>query len=267
MRTLAPLLLLLLVVRSAQAKIVTQPVEYKQGDTTLEGYLAYDDSISGKRPGVLIAHQWTGLTDYEKMRARMLAELGYVAFAVDIYGKGIHPKPPRESGELVAKYKGDRALLRARMKAGLDELLKNPNVDPKRVGAIGYCFGGSAVLELARSSADIAGVVSFHGGLDNPNPDDAKNIRCAVLALSGGNDPNVPPAQVDAFLKEMQACPTQWDFVAYGHAVHSFTQKDAGDDPSKGAAYNAHADRESWEAMKNFFANAFGQTPSPAKDK
>ncbi len=261
MRTLAPLFLLLLFVKAAQAAIVTKAVDYKDGDTALEGFLAYDDSISGKRPGVLIVHQWKGITDNEKMRARMLAELGYVAFAVDIYGKGIRPQSTQESGQLAGRYKGDRALLRARLKAGLDELLKDPNVDPKRVGAIGYCFGGTAVLELARSGAPVAGVVSFHGGLDNPNPEDAKNIRCAVLVLHGGNDPNVPPAEVDAFLKEMRACPTQWDFVAYGHAVHSFTQKEAGNDPSKSSAYNAHADRESWDAMKRFFNDVFKSAP------
>src|ERR1700722_13467293 len=169
-------LLVLLCVMKAQGAIHTETVEYKQGDTTLEGYLAYDDSLSGKRPGVLIVHQWMGLTDYEKMRARMLAQMGYVAFCADIYGKGNQPQNTKEAGALAGKYKGDRTLLRARVNAGLDELKSNDLVDTAHVAAIGYCFGGTTVLELARSGADIAGVVRFHGGGDFSNTTNRKNI-------------------------------------------------------------------------------------------
>ncbi len=154
---------------SLHAAIQSKTIEYKQGDATLEGVLVWDDAVSGPRPGVLIVHQWLGLTDYEKHRAEQLAELGYVAFCADIYGKGIHPKNTTEAGAEATKYKSDRALLRARVIAAFDVLKKSDLVDPKRIAAIGYCFGGTTVLELARSGADLNGVVSFHGGLDFAN--------------------------------------------------------------------------------------------------
>jgi dienelactone hydrolase len=242
---------------SARADIVTKSVEYKEGDTTLEGFVAYDNSVKNSRPGVLIVHQWKGLGDYEKMRAEMLAKMGYVAFACDIYGKGVRPASMQEAGAQAGKYKGDRALLRKRVKAGLETLLKQQGVDAKRVAAIGYCFGGTTALELARSGADVAGVVSFHGGLGTPTPEDAKNIKCKVLACHGADDPNVPPAEVAGFEKEMRDGKIDWQLIAYGNAVHSFTDKSAGNDNSKGAAYNEKADRRSWEAMKDLFAEIF----------
>ena len=245
------------VVISTRAEIVTKSVEYKEGDTTLEGFVAYDNSVKNSRPGVLIVHQWKGLGDYEKMRAEMLAKMGYVAFACDIYGKGVRPASMQEAGAQAGKYKGDRALLRKRVKAGLETLLKQQGVDAKRVAAIGYCFGGTTALELARSGADVAGVVSFHGGLGTPTPEDAKNIKCKVLACHGADDPNVPPAEVAGFEKEMRDGKIDWQLIAYGNAVHSFTDKSAGNDNSKGAAYNEKADRRSWEAMKDLFAEIF----------
>src|ERR1017187_7597816 len=166
MKNILPLFLALAGMVSVHAKPVNGTVEYKQGDATLEGYLVYDDAITGARPGVLVVHQWLGLTDYEKHRAEQLASLGYVAFCADIYGKGVRPQNTTDAGTEATKYKSDRALLRARVNAGLKVLKKNKLVDTTRVAAIGYCFGGTTVLELARSGADIAGVVSFHGGLD-----------------------------------------------------------------------------------------------------
>jgi dienelactone hydrolase len=257
MRSLIPILLTLGAALMAQAQIHTETVEYKQGDAVLEGYLAYDSSIKGKRPGVLIVHQWKGLTDYEKKRARMLAKLGYVAFALDIYGKGIRPKSAQEAGAQAGKYKGNRELLRTRAQAGLAVLEKQELTDPKRVAAIGYCFGGTTVIELARSGAEIAGVVSFHGGLDSPHPEDGKNIKCKVLALQGADDPFVPAKDIAAFEDEMRLAKVDWELVKYGGAVHSFTEKEVGDDPSKGAAYNEKADRRSWEAMQQLFAEIF----------
>ncbi len=239
---------------AASAAVQTKPVEYKQGDTVLEGYLAWDDAVQGQRPAVLVVHEWTGLGDYAKSRARKLAEMGYLAFAVDIYGKGIRPKTPREAAAQAGIYKKDRQLMRARMRAGLDVLRSDPKCDPKRVAAIGYCFGGTCALELARSGADVAGVVSFHGGLDTPTPADAKNIKCKVLVLHGGDDPHVPPKEVNAFEDEMRAGGVDWQLVIYGGAVHSFTNPSSGSDKSRGAAYDAKADRRSWEAMKTFFA-------------
>lgn len=241
----------------ARAEIKTQAVEYKDGDTTLEGWMAFDDAVQGKRPGVLIVHQWKGLTDYEKKRAEMLAKLGYNVFAVDIYGKGIRPKSPQEAGAQAGKYKGDRALLRRRVTAGFDVLRKNELTDTRRIAAIGYCFGGTTALELARSGADVSGIVSFHGGLSTPTPDDARNIKGKILALHGADDPNVPVKEVEGFEKEMRDAKVDWQLVAYGGAVHSFTDWNAGNDNSKGAAYNEKADQRSWEAMKQFFAEIF----------
>ena len=241
---------------TARAAIHTENVEYKQGDTTLKGYLAYDDSLTGKRPGVLVVHQWLGLTDYEKHRAEMLAQLGYVAFCADIYGKDNRPKDVGEAGALAGNFKSDRALLRARVNAGLDALRQQPLVDEKNIAAIGYCFGGTTVIELARSGADIAGVVSFHGGLDSPTPADGKNIKCKVLALAGADDPFQKPDDLTAFEEEMRDAKVDWQITFYGGAVHAFTQPNPGF-VNAGAKYNEKADKRSWQAMKDFFAETF----------
>ncbi len=238
----------------ARAEVKTEVVEYRHGDVVLEGYLAYDDAIPGKRPGVLVVHEWMGHNPYVRKRAEQLAGLGYVAFALDMYGKGVRAKDAKEAAALAGKYKGDRPLMRARAGAGLDVLRKHARVDPSRLAAIGYCFGGTAALELARGGADLVSVVTFHGGLDTPTPGDARNIKGKVLALHGGDDPFVPMKQVEAFQEEMRKGGVDWQFVSYGGAVHSFTNPEAGSDNSKGAAYNERADRRSWEAMKTFFA-------------
>ena len=241
----------------ARAELRTETVEYKQGDTTLEGYLAYDTSFTGKRPGVLVVHQWKGLGDYEKKRAGMLAKLGYVAFCADIYGKAIRPQTTQDAGAQAGKYKGDRQLLRARVNAGLDTLKKNELVDPKRVAAIGYCFGGTTVIELARSGAELKGVVSFHGGLDSPTPADGQNIKCKILACHGANDPFVPAKDLAAFEDEMRSAKVDWQLVKYGGAVHSFTDWGMDGKALPGAQYNEAADKRSWEAMKEFFGENF----------
>ena len=246
----------LLAALSARAEIVFRTVEYKQGDAVLEGLSVYDDAVSGKRPAVLVFHQWKGLGDYEKKRAEMLARLGYNVFAADIYGKGIRPQTAQAAGAEAGKYKNDRALLRARARAALDVLTRDESTDPKRIAAIGYCFGGTAALELARSGAEIAGVVTFHGGLGSPTPGDGKNIKAKVLALHGADDRAVPATEVAAFADEMRQAGVDWQLIQYGGAVHSFTDWNAGGDNSKGAAYNEKADHRSWEAMKQFFSEA-----------
>ena len=239
---------------TATAAVQTRTVTYQQGGVTLEGYLAWDDAVAGPRPGVLVVHQWLGLTDNERMRARMLAELGYVALACDVYGQGVRPADTAAAGKEAGRYYADRMLLRARVAAGLDELRKQPGVDPARCAAIGYCFGGGAVLELARSGADLRGVVSFHGSLDTPLPAARGAVKAKVLVCHGAIDPYVKPEAVQGFLQEMEAAGVDYQLVMYAGAVHAFTQKGAGDDPAKGAAYNEAADRRSWQAMKDFFA-------------
>ena len=240
------------------AAIRTEIVPYKQGDAQLIGFLAYDDTVKGPRPAVLLVHEWWGLNDYIKRRTEQIASLGYIAFAADIYGNGFVTKDPNEAGAMAGKFRGsDRKLLRERVNAGLQVLMNHQLTDKQRIAAIGYCFGGTTVLELARSGAAIAGVVSFHGGLDTPNPEDARNIKAKVLVLHGADDPNVPAAQVSAFQEEMRKAKVDWQMVMYGGAVHSFTNPDSGSDPSRGAAYNEKADERSWEHMKVFFVEIF----------
>ncbi len=243
----------------ARAAVHTEVVEYKDGDTNLEGYLAYDESVHGPRPGILVVHEWNGLGDYVKGRARQLAELGYVAFAIDVYGKGVRPKTMEESSKEAAIYKNDRPLMRRRAAAGLAILTKNPLVDTKRIAAIGYCFGGGVALEIARSGADIAGVVSFHGNLDSANPADAKKIRAKVLVLQGSEDPVAPREVVSSFQKEMDDARVDWYMTTYGNTVHGFTNPANGTDSSKGAAYNEESDRRSWQAMRDFFYEIFAR--------
>lgn len=239
------------------AEIETKTIEYHHQDARLLGYLAYPKDADTPRPGVLVAPEWWGLNDYAKRRTEQLAELGYVAFAADIYGDGQTTTDPKEAGALAKRFRADRALLRARVAAGLDTLKAQTQVDKNNLAAIGYCFGGGAVLELARSGADIAGVVSFHGNLDTPDPQDARNIQAQVLVLHGGDDSFVPPEQVLAFWDEMRQANVNWQMNIYGGAVHSFTNPARGDDPSKGTAYNATADRRSWADMQQFFDEIF----------
>lgn len=248
--------LLALVSSISGAAIVEKPVEYKAGDVACEGWQAYDDAAAGKRPSVLIVHQWTGVSDNEKMRARMLAELGYNVLVADVYGKGIRPMPP-EAGKEAGKYKGNRPLLRERVNAALTVLSKDARTDTAKIACIGYCFGGTAAIELGRSGATVKGIVSFHGGLDSPTPADGKNIKGKVLALHGADDPFVPAKDLAAFEQEMKDAGVDYKLVQYPGAVHSFTQVAAGTDNSKGAAYNEAADKASWEEMKAFFTRIF----------
>jgi dienelactone hydrolase len=245
------------VARPAFSAVKTEVVEYKDGDQVCEGYLAWDDSFHGKRPGMVVVHDWMGLGENSKMRARQVAALGYVALAADIYGKGIRAKDAQEAGQLAGKFKGDLPLLRSRVRAAFDTLARNSRVDGGKIFAMGYCFGGTTVLELARSGAPLAGVITFHGGLATKNPADAKNIKCRVLVLHGAADPYVPPAEVAAFQKEMDDAKVDWQMNLYAGAVHAFTIADAGSDPSKGAAYNAKADGRSWEALKVFLQEKY----------
>lgn len=244
----------------ASAALVEQVVVYEQGGVKLEGFHVYDDAISGKRPGVLVIHQWTGLGDHEKEQSRKLAELGYNVFAADVYGQDIRPKPP-EAGKEAGKYKGDRKLFRERLEAALDVLKKDERTDDKNLAAIGYCFGGMGALELARADEKLKGVVSFHGSLDAAPGMEAQKGKVAakVLVLHGKDDPAVPAAQVEALKEEMAAADVDAKIVLYPGAVHSFTQKSAGNDPSKGSAYNEAAATQSWKEMSDFLKAIFSK--------
>ncbi len=232
------------------AKVKTELITYKDGSAELEGFLAYDDAVKTPRPGVLVVHDWTGLQEYTKTRTTQLAELGYVAFAADIYGKGVRPTDPKECGVQAGTYKNDLPLLRRRVLLGLDELKKQPGVDAKKLGAIGYCFGGTSVLELARSGADVRGVVTFHGGLSTTLPAEAGKIKARLLICHGGADEYVNK-EVPAFKAEMEKAKADMKFVTYEGAQHGYTKP--------GPAYQEKADKESWAAMKKFFIEVLGK--------
>ena len=257
MKILTVLITILLFAPGAGAEVVTEFVDYKHGDADLRGYLAYDNSVKGMRPGVLVIHDWMGEGPFDQKVSEKLAKMGYVAFAADIYGVGIRPKDSKEAGAQAGIYRKDRSLMRRRADAGLQVLLAHKLVDQTRVAAMGYCFGGGVTLELARSGAPLAGAVSFHGNLDTPDPTDAKSIKAKVLALHGADDPLVPVEQVLAFQNEMRQAGVDWQFTAYGNAVHAFTNPGAGNDNSLGVAYNEKADRRSWQAMSAFFGEIF----------
>jgi len=234
-----------------------QPLIYQDGSVKLAGYVARPGSVAGTVPGVLVIHQWMGLTGHERTVADRLAALGYVALAADIYGEGIRPANVKEAAAQATVYKGDRALYRRRIRAGLEALKAQAGVDPGRIAVIGFCFGGTGALEAARAGMPVAGVVSFHGGLDAVPDPEARPITAKVLVCHGADDPNVPPRDVAAFQDEMRRTKADYTFIAYGGAVHAFTQKEAGDDPSKGFAYLAAAASRSWQHMKDFFAEMF----------
>ena len=241
--------------------VVLKPVSYSEGDQQLEGWIAFDDASKDKKPGVVVVHDWYGVGDYVKARATQLAEMGYVAFVADIYGKGQTPKDDKQAAELATKFRsGDRKQLRARIRAAVDVFKKAEQVDASRIAAIGYCFGGSTVLELARSGADdVLGVVSFHGGLAvDATHAPTVPIKAKILVLHGADDPYVPPADVAKFQDEMREAKADYSLTAYADAVHGFTSKAAGEDKSKGMAYNKKADERSWRAMKDFFGEIFG---------
>jgi dienelactone hydrolase len=244
---------LMLAAQAAHAEIKTEFLTYKEGDATLRGFLAYDTAATGKRPGVLIMHQYFGLTPFEQGVAKKLAQMGYVAFAADIYGVTVRPTNPKEATAAMMPFVKDPALWRARGKAALAVLLANEHVDPARIGLIGYCFGGGSALELDRSGAPILATVVFHGILATPSPADAKNIKGHVLALQGGDDPVVPQKDVEAFEAEMRAAHVDWQMVQYGGARHAYTLPLAGNNPGSPVAYNAEADHRSWRAMEDYF--------------
>jgi dienelactone hydrolase len=241
----------------AAAAVQEQPVEYHEGDTVLEGHLYYDDAIEGQRPGVLVVHEWWGLNDHAKHQARRLAEAGYVALAVDMYGEGKTTEHPEEAMAFAQAARKDPAVTRARFEAGMKQLKAAPQTDPSRIAAIGYCFGGTVVLDMARSGLDLGGVVSFHGGLAGGVGAEPGSIKARILVCDGAADPMNPPDVVAKFMEEMNAAEADYILIAYGGAKHSFTNEGADARGIPGLAYDANADRRSWQAMLDFFGEIF----------
>lgn len=251
----AALVVLLGMAMPVVAEIVTEVVPYQHGEVMLEGFVAYDDTLKDKRPGVLVVHEWWGLNDFAKEKAVELAKMGYVGFAVDMFGKGVLLDKVPDAAKKAGEFRG-KPIIRTRAAAGLAVLANHPRVDAKRLGALGFCFGGTTALELAYSGANLAGVVSFHGGLALPQPDD-KTISARILALHGADDPFVPPIDVAKFEEAMRAKEADWQLVKYGNAVHSFTNPGADRVGIKGSAYNEKAAKRSWQHMRDFFKEVF----------
>ncbi|HEX4792256.1 MAG TPA: dienelactone hydrolase family protein [Humisphaera sp.] len=244
----------LVAVQNSNAAIKTQVVKYQAGSVQAQGFLAYDDAATGKRPGIVVVPEWWGLDDYAKHRAQQLAQLGYVAFAADMYGEGKTTDKPDVAGQWAGALRnGDRVELRKRVQAALDQLKTDSHVDAARMAAIGYCFGGTTALELARSGADVKCVVSFHGDLSIASPAQEGKVKAQILVCHGGDDSFSTPAQVEAFQEEMRKAKVNWEMNIYGGAVHGFTNPDADKHGIPGIAYNKQADERSWRAMRELF--------------
>ena len=236
--------------------IQTRTIDYQDGEVDLQGYLAWDDAVEGKRPGVMIAHAWAGRSDFENGKAEELAKLGYVGFALDNFGKGILGRNTEENNALIQPFLDDRAMLQGRLQIALDVLKGLDEVDASRVAAIGFCFGGLCVLDLARTGTDLAGVVSFHGLFGSPGNTAGNKIKAKVLALHGWDDPMAPPDQVVSLAEELSSMGADWQLHGYGNTMHAFTNPQA-NDPDFGTVYNPDADRRSWNAMQNFLSEIF----------
>ena len=239
------------------AKIHTETVTYKDGDLVLEGHLAWDDSFTGKRPGVLVVHEWWGLNDYAKWRADELAKLGYVAFALDMYGKGKTTAHPEEAGTWAGALQKNVPQWQTRAKAGLTVLNDHTLVDSNRVAAIGYCFGGATVMALAYSGVDVKGVVSFHGSLPIPTQGQATQTRAKIFIAHGNADPFLKRSHMMTFQKTLDEYQLDWQMVIYSGARHSFTNPNANQFGIDGIQYNRNADHRSWLHMQQFFHEIF----------
>lgn len=237
------------------AQIKSEPVTYKDDTTTLSGTIAYNAADSAKRPGILVVPEWWGVGNYTNHRAEQLAELGYIALAVDMYGNGKVADNPGEAGKMATPFYSNPQMAKQRIEAALNELKKHPQTDTTRLGAIGYCFGGAMVLNAAKLGENFTAVVSFHGGLEGVAPDKDK-LKAKILVCHGGSDPFVPQPQVDLFRKQMDSVKADYEFKVYPGATHAFTNPEATENGKKfnlPIAYNAAADSASWADMKAFF--------------
>lgn len=235
--------------------IRTRPLPYRDGDTGLNGYLVYDDASPDRRPGILIVHGGAGLDDHARGQARRYAALGYVALACDMFGEGVAGNRDRVMARLIG-LRDDPELLFQRGRAGVRALASRPEVDG-RLAAVGFCFGGMAVLALARMGAELRGVISMHGSLGTPRPAKPGSVKAKVLVCHGALDPHVPMARVSAFIEEMNQAGADWQLIVYGGAVHGFTHKDAVGGATPGVAYDARTDERSFSAAKSFLAEIF----------
>lgn len=242
------------------AEIITKEVSYQQGSTTMKGLIAYDDDIKGQRPGILVVHEWWGHNTYARKRARMLAELGYTALAVDMYGEGKTASHPDDAGKFSSAVGGNLPLAKARFDSAIENLKKQNSVNPDKLAAIGYCFGGGIVINMARMGTELDGVVSFHGSIATKTPAKEGDIKTRVRAYNGANDPFVTAKQIEAFKVEMNNAGVDYKFVNYPDAKHSFTNPEAdkvGKKFNLPLAYNKKADENSWRDMQNFFKEIF----------
>lgn len=252
----------LLLATAASGEVATREVEYTQGETKLTGFFAWDDAAAGKRPGVIVVHEWWGHNEHARNQAKRLAEAGYVAFALDMFGDGKVTTHPEEAEKFVQEATGDPGVVGARFDAALEQLKTHPQVDPEKIAAIGYCFGGSVVLGMVRGGADLDAAVTFHGALATDSRAEPGKVQARVLVLTGAADPLVPPEQVEAFEKEMEAAGADFRVVRYPGAKHSFTNPEADDRDMEALAYDAEADEKSWQAMLDLFAEVFPRSPS-----
>ena len=260
MRKFIGIVLFTLIMPVAEAKVVGEVIHYQGGDTKLTGYLAYDTKFKGKRPGVLVVHEWWGQNAYVRKRAKMLAKLGYVAFALDMYGNGKTAKHPDDAGKFAGMVRSNMPVAKARFMAALEQLKANPMTEADKIAAIGYCFGGGIVLQMARLGVDLKGVVSFHGSLPTSEPARPGEVKARVLVFNGEADPFTKPAQIDAFKQEMQNAGVNYEFINYPGAKHAFTNPEAtalGKKFKLPLAYNAKADKDSWAKMQAFFKQIF----------
>lgn len=245
---------------AAKPRIEGKPVEYTAGGVTLKGYIAYDENVKGKRPGVLVVHEWWGQNEFVRNKARKLAELGYTALALDMYGEGRLASHPDDAGKFSSELMKNFPVAKERFMAALDFLKKQPTVDPDRIGAIGFCFGGGVVLNMARQGVDLTGVASFHGSLAVVKPDTPTQIKAAVRVYNGADDKFIPAEAIAMLKQEMADQKVNFKFVNYPGAVHAFTNPEAteiGKKFSLPLAYNADADKKSWADMQKFFKEVF----------
>ncbi|HVI96850.1 MAG TPA: dienelactone hydrolase family protein [Anaeromyxobacter sp.] len=247
------------VATAAHAKIQTKNVEYKQGDTVLQGFLAWDDAAKGKRPGVLIVHEWWGLNQHARNQAVRVAKAGYVGFALDMYGKGKVTTHPKDAQAFMHEATKDPQVAKARFDAALALLKQQPQVDPDKIAVFGYCFGGGVALEMARAGEPLDAVATFHGMLKpNDGPAQPGAVKPAILVLAGGADPMVTAEQVQAFEQEMKSAGARFEVITYPNAMHAFTNPDADKAGVPGLKYDAQADKESWQAATQFLKKVFG---------